>query len=309
MNSIGSKIQAALIGSVILLAVCALIVLTINQLGTWKNQKIIDTMTTEYSISTLSDALILSYNDVVKNPDNIKTAQEYQSIHSNILHTLEILRNTVTSPNSKAVLIGVEHTVNQVIGECDTGIKEVKDNNFQFISDHYAQAHKNNEFVHENVTTLLQRELEYLYQTQKNTQRIYQLSMSVSVILFIAIALVIVLFARIFSRQLIMPLTKLSVTAKGIAAGNLQAMSQQSFTPSNDEVGSLTESIRAMVDKLTGMLTQQQSANTEIRKATETLKEKNDELMRMNALMVDRELKMVELKKEIETLKSKLPTA
>jgi PAS domain S-box-containing protein len=45
---------------------------------------------------------------------------------------------------------------------------------------------------------------------------------------------------------------------------------------------------------------------TERRKADEKLKQKNEELERVNKLMIGRELKMVELKKEIEELKNKL---
>ncbi len=43
--------------------------------------------------------------------------------------------------------------------------------------------------------------------------------------------------------------------------------------------------------------------NARIKKDADHLKNKIDELTRMNRLMVDRELKMMELKKEIEALK------
>jgi hypothetical protein len=59
-----------------------------------------------------------------------------------------------------------------------------------------------------------------------------------------------------------------------------------------------------MVDKLTDTLVLQQRANEEIIKKTDTLKEKNVELEKMNALMVGRELKMIELKNQLTNLKN-----
>jgi hypothetical protein len=47
--------------------------------------------------------------------------------------------------------------------------------------------------------------------------------------------------------------------------------------------------------------------NQQTRDESEKLKVSNNELERMNKLMVDRELKMIELKKEIAALKARLP--
>ena len=51
-------------------------------------------------------------------------------------------------------------------------------------------------------------------------------------------------------------------------------------------------------------ITRLDTFNKKIAQSAQVLESKNDELGRMNKLMVDRELKMVELKKEIEELKA-----
>ena len=45
---------------------------------------------------------------------------------------------------------------------------------------------------------------------------------------------------------------------------------------------------------------------TELKQAQTTLQQKVDELERVNEIMVDRELKMIELKEEIRALKAQL---
>lgn len=52
----------------------------------------------------------------------------------------------------------------------------------------------------------------------------------------------------------------------------------------------------------------QELLKQKVNKSTSMLQEKVKELESMNAIMVNRELRMIELKKEIEDLKTRLPT-
>jgi methyl-accepting chemotaxis protein len=307
MKSIGSKIQTALVGSISIIAFCAFVILGVNQYVTTINRQIIDTMVKEYSIIALSEDMVQAYyNFVIRDTGNPEGSTGYNALRTKILNILKSMQKQVTSQDSRVALLGLDNSINQVISECDAGIAEMQADNYHYLSDHYSQAHKYNEFVSENTTTLLHKELQYLYQTQQSSQRIYFLTMVVAGGIFVVIFIVIILSARVFTKQLILPLTKLSSVAKDIANGNLQAMDEKSFKMADDETGSLAQSIHTMVNKLLGLIDQQKQANEDIKKATESLKEKNDELGRMNNLMVGRELKMTELKKELEDLKAKL---
>jgi nitrogen fixation/metabolism regulation signal transduction histidine kinase len=306
MNSIGSKIQVALVGSISIVTVCALIMLLINQLNSSQNQQIIQTMTTEYSIISLSDQLVQSYNSIAKNPGNPQFVTDYQALHTKLPNVIATIRKQIISQESKMLLVGVESTVNQVMNECDMGIKEIQNNDFLYISTHFSQANTDNDFVRDNVRALLQKELEYLSGTQEQSQRIYIITITASLSIFVLIVFVMIFFARSFSKQIITPLIQLSLFAKDIAGGNLQTKDKRTLEITQDETGSLTKSIYTMVDKLTEMLDKEQKTSEEIKKASDTLAEKNTELQKMNTIMVGRELKMIELKNEIEELKNKL---
>jgi hypothetical protein len=74
----------------------------------------------------------------------------------------------------------------------------------------------------------------------------------------------------------------------------------------NDEIGSLSKSIHIMVTNLVDSLNKKQQANEEIVKANALREQKTKELEEMNKLMVGRELKMAELKREITELQERL---
>jgi nitrogen fixation/metabolism regulation signal transduction histidine kinase len=304
MNSLGNKIQLAFIVSISVVALCAILMLSINQINSLQTQRIVDTMTTEYSLISLSNDLVQTYNSVTKNPQDTQLTTHYQSLHAQILSTLTTLNKTIVQQETRMLFTGVDRTVRAVVNECDMGLAKLKKNIFTSLSDHYSRATANNVFVSDNTKTLLGNELNNLYISQQNVQRTYIITIIGSAGLFLLIIFIIIGLARSFTVQLIKPLTALSVFAKDIAGGNLQAMNSQPLPQSNDEIGSLTESIRTMVNKLVDMISREKQATEEIKKTTDILKEKNDELGRMNALMVGRELKMTELKKEIEKLKS-----
>jgi methyl-accepting chemotaxis protein len=306
MNSIGNKIQSSLIGSIIIVSVCALIAITVNQMNSYTSRQTISTMTMEYSIIDLSQNLAQTYNQVYKNPDNTQMEKEYTTLHAKLVLTLASLKKLITSRESALIFIGVENTVNQVLKVCDTGLLEIQNNNFQNGSTYYAEANKNNVFVRENTTSLIQKELERLSKTQKTAQLTNIFTFIASLIIFILVVIGVTIYSKSFSKQLILPLTKLSIFAKDVAEGKIDAINKESLETSNDEIGSLSKSIHTMVTNLINTVNQKQQANEEIIKANTSREQKTKELEEVNKLMVGREIKMSEMKKEIEELQKKL---
>ncbi len=88
------------------------------------------------------------------------------------------------------------------------------------------------------------------------------------------------------------PLKDLEKTVKTIASGDESA---RSLIWSKDEIGEMAQALNQMADSL-----QKSKATVE-----EKVAERTSELEKLNAFMSDREVKMAELKKEIEELKKK----
>lgn len=70
-----------------------------------------------------------------------------------------------------------------------------------------------------------------------------------------------------------------------------------------DEIGEFARTINQMLTALSGAMDKEEKFNQEILLSGQKLNDRLQEIEKMNKLMIDRELKMIELKKEIATLK------
>ncbi len=95
------------------------------------------------------------------------------------------------------------------------------------------------------------------------------------------------------------PIRQLSVIAEKITQGDFKLRAQ---IASEDEVGVLARSFNMMIDSLIEAKTEAETSTQELTVVQKQLQDKLTELEKMNKLMVDRELKMIELKKEIKEL-------
>jgi len=110
-------------------------------------------------------------------------------------------------------------------------------------------------------------------------------------IIIITIALILFLLSSlVISYSITSSIKKLSRTVAAISKGDLR---QRAEIKSKDEIGQLANNFNKMTNEL-------QKSRSEIEKK---VAERTVDLEKINSLMVDRELKMIELKKEIEELK------
>jgi methyl-accepting chemotaxis protein len=109
--------------------------------------------------------------------------------------------------------------------------------------------------------------------------------------------ILVVLIALYIIRSVSIPLTQLLIATQKISNGDL---SKRIAFSSRDEISQLAISFNEMVNKLQQS---HQSLEQKVQDRTTELNKKMEKLEKMNKLMVGRELKMVEYKREIEELK------
>ena len=121
-------------------------------------------------------------------------------------------------------------------------------------------------------------------------------------IISLAIAILVTLIGLYISRSISRPLAKLRDAAAEIGKGNLNARIE---IKSNDEIGQLAASFRKMIEALKNTTTSIHAFADEMmerKKVEAERKRATDEIERFNRLAVGRELRMVELKKEVNAL-------
>ena len=123
-------------------------------------------------------------------------------------------------------------------------------------------------------------------------------------IYLLIVAVSIFMIVELFQITLIRPLGKLVIAVKSISSGNLASRVD---IRSSDEIGQLAGAFNDMSQSLSGLYTgleekvKERTLELEVQSAESERKYREYE--EMNRLMVGRELKMAELKKEIEALR------
>ncbi len=110
------------------------------------------------------------------------------------------------------------------------------------------------------------------------------------------------LASYIFSQYITRPLKSLQKAALEMRDGNLDHPITNS---SHDEVGLLADDLEVMRQQLKSRNQNLEQTNTALKELSLDLTTKNESVEKLNKFMIDRELKMIELKKEIVDLKKK----
>lgn len=129
------------------------------------------------------------------------------------------------------------------------------------------------------------------------------------IIIILALVLVmIIIFIFFYLRYVITaPIARLAMQVNDIEGKNFSTTSFETESKRKDELGMLSRAFSTMVNKLKdSYLTLEKKVKErtgELDESNKLLETKLNELERLNKLMVGRELKMIELKNEVEKLK------
>jgi HAMP domain-containing protein len=156
--------------------------------------------------------------------------------------------------------------------------------------------------------------MRYLVSNRSLYERMNEIYKQIAIVvipLMIFVILLVVPFTLSFAR----PIHRLTRAVEKVREGNFDI---QTEVKSNDEIGTLATAFNQMSNKLKDYYASLLSRTTEleelknnlektVEQRTSELNQKINELEQMNKLMVGRELKMIELKKELDDLKQKMP--
>lgn len=129
----------------------------------------------------------------------------------------------------------------------------------------------------------------------------YRLMLSIWSISFPFLIALTVIFALLY-RNMNKRIRELISFAKMLGSGEL---TKKINIDANDEIAEIARAMNSMSEDLTKTLVSKNELERLIEQRTTELQSKMDEIERMNKHMIGRELKMVELKNEIEALKAK----
>lgn len=153
----------------------------------------------------------------------------------------------------------------------------------------------------------------YIISNRSLNQRMNEIYQQLALVI-IPLMLLVIIIAIPYTIAFTKPIRVVTKAAEDVRSGNLEI---QTNIKGKDEIGTLAsifdqmvvniKSSRAELEKYSKTLEQQVTERTkQLEESKKTLEEKLVELERMNKLMVGRELKMTELKQEIEALHAKL---
>jgi nitrogen fixation/metabolism regulation signal transduction histidine kinase len=308
-NSIRQKLLRASLLIVAALMLSSGAFLAVNLWVTQQYKAISDNLTAEYRLADSASKLIAAYNTRVRSSNTNSTGGaevELAAAKENIQELTVQLDAAVVDPQSISSYTGLKNTISAVVAEVDAGLASLKGNDLAASSAHYEEANNKYEFVKDTSTALFIDELKYANSARERLDTAYRASVVINLFALLVIGLGCVAYLLSFSNKLAAPLRRLAAVAEKVAAGDTGAVIDDPLRAGDDEIGSLARSLNTMLLILFKNISTLDASNKAIAESSHVLESKNSELERLNTLMIDRELKMIELKKQNEALKIQL---
>jgi nitrogen fixation/metabolism regulation signal transduction histidine kinase len=252
------------------------------------------------------DQIVQTYNSIIKNADDKALLVRYADEKQGINDTLRNIEKSLKFAESRAILRGIKNTVYSILDDCDEGIRLAAIGNFETSSSYYESANKKYFFVKENMSNLIISEFTYFEdlhnEVTKSTKQIY--------LIFIASLIIVTLFfmtyAVLFATNLIEPLIHLIDTVEKVSRGDSKVNLGEDLIVRKDGIGRLAQSFQVMLNKIRENIHELTIKNNEIMLTKQELEARVAELEKFQGIMVNRELRMIELKKKIAELESKV---
>ena len=280
MSSIKKKLLTSFFTIISILLISEAFFIATDYMILSKYMALTSNMISEYKLIGNTSALLFSFDKRIKSPLDISEINNYNSIYANIKTSLAKLNNSITGYDSKIAFIGLENNINDVLLNLEIGVGNLNRGDYLEAVNYHDAAHEKNNFIKENSTNLLLKELEYAKNLQTEIDKVRALSQLIAIFLLIMTVGGCAWYAIVFSKRLISPLLNLTKLAKVIEDGNLDAAVDTSLLKENNEVGSLANSFNTMVLSLRNSISKLQEYNNEIKKSRNYLKAEKNKLQK-----------------------------
>ena len=262
-------------------------------------RKSIQRIVAEQQIPQQTNEIILNYYHYAQDIQSSEKKLAYDHSISQMQQTLQNLDLQITDKESLLRYQSLKNIVATIKKQLDASILQAQNGNILEISTTYEQENHENNFVQTITSDLLSAELNYLRDFQNQLQKTDFVVLTIGFVILAITLAVAMIFSRIFSNRIVTPITKLSIMSQKIAEGNLDLNIDPKLLDKQDETGMLAKSFQTMIDNLKNKIKLLQQSESNILKA-------NQELETINKFTIGREIRMTELKKQVEDLEKKL---
>jgi methyl-accepting chemotaxis protein len=202
---------------------------------------------------------------------------------------------------------GVKNSLEAVTKNISEVRKQLqKSGDLDSLSTFYKENTTQYDYAAQSITDLTLAEDVNLAKVTQQMEKLKVLLIYLTIAIFILGTLIATVLAVVFSNRLIDPLVSLAFIAGKITSDNLVLSVEEKMIKRQDEIGSLFRAFESMLRQIREKIEKINESNAQLEKTKKIAEESLKDLENLNNLMVGRELKMIELKKEIALLKEEL---
>lgn len=268
-----------------------------------KYSSAIENMLLIESIPDDTNALISVYRKLIFDIENQDLGKQYSDLVGKLEVTHAVLDETITNEDSMISYQGLHNVDKEIVNKMDRGIDEARNGDIVTPAAVLDEITKIGYYLKEDTAELVLQELGTMNEFQGRMIESRRVILLLGVAMIVATSVGCLIMALFYSKQIIAPIMGLSELALKITGGDFDVQIPEEFIESNDETGILSLSFRNMLAKLRSQIQELNDSNVKLGQAQNSIQQKNVDLERVNKLMVGRELKMIELKKEVEDLR------
>jgi len=304
--NIRQKILFSLIGIILLMFLALGSIFVFHTVSVREYRAVSNNLILENQLSEKIIDLVDIYNSLVIAPSSSERLAAYREARNAIEEIFAELDASLLNPDSRVAFNGLRRICESILADTDAGLSHLQYGNTREALDLYNDALYKRGFVTENTTSLLLTEIRHLNEIQAQIERHYNEQLfAVGLWIFILLSGASI-YSFVFARRITSPIKTLSKASKKVSEGDYTFHISDEITSRKDEVGLLARTFNSMIENLNQKITQVKKANEAALIAKNHLEDRNAELERFNKIVIGREVKMVELKRQVQTLEERI---